>query len=435
MQIISQKLYFCIKLLTIKILFYQFFFRSPPITCLGISAGKFVEFQDKNQSNISSFLGKSSTSSSASPLPMKINKQTSPKSSIESFFKIKDGTTDTPQKQENSSSPDSGNKKLELIKGGIKSFFKNTVTKPNDDCSDRSDSNDQPQLIYVDNSKELCSFNLNESKPDVMLDNNCKTICNNDKQGKTDKSTKLLNTEVFSKKSGFFAGKLRKSSISSDIVDISDSSCDSVKYMQEIDVKEKGDNSVVKAKFTKEINENEKGDNSCVKSKQENYNIDGKGNNVMDTFINKGSPIIIQKNEEFDDQVFMSLLPDIQHELKSMTVKTKENRKEKEGKQKCGIDKFFNQNLNKNYTYKNNDQIEDMTSCEKCGKYMLVWELPEHMDFHFAQDIQKEFRQEDAQMNRTSIKRKSDVISPEKSKKKSKIVENVKTLTNFFSKK
>jgi DNA polymerase eta len=76
-----------------------------------------------------------------------------------------------------------------------------------------------------------------------------------------------------------------------------------------------------------------------------------------------------------------------------------------------------------------------MTSCEKCGKYMLVWELPEHMDFHFAQDIQKELRQEDAQMNRTSIKRKSDVISPEKSKKKSKIVENVKTLTNFFSKK
>jgi hypothetical protein len=52
---------------------------------------------------------------------------------------------------------------------------------------------------------------------------------------------------------------------------------------------------------------------------------------------------------------------------------------EKEGKQKCGIDKFFNQNLNKNYTYKNNDQIEDMTSCEKCGKYMLVWELKKYI--------------------------------------------------------
>lgn len=354
---------------------------------------------------------------------MKINKQTSPKSSIESFFKIKDGTTDTPQKQENSSSPDGGNKKLELTKGGIKSFFKNTVTKPNDDCSDRSDSNDQPQLINVDNSKELCSFKLNESKPDVMLDNNCKTICDNDKQGKTDK---CLNTEVSSKKSGFFAGKLRKSSISSDIVDISDNSCDSVKYMQEIDVKEKGNNSVVKVK----INEDEKGDNSCVKSKQENNNIDRKGNELLDTFIDKRSPIIIQKNEEFDEQVFMSLPPDIQHELKSMTVKTKENRKEKEGKQKSGIDKFFNQNLNKN-----NDQMEDMTSCEKCGKYMLVWELPEHIDFHLAQDIQKELRQEDAQINRTSSKRKSDVISPEKSKKKSKIVENVKTLTNFFFKK
>lgn len=391
-----------------------------------------MEFQDKNQSNISSFLGKCSTSSSASPLPIKSNKQTSPKGSIESFFKIKDGTTDQPQKHENSSSPDSGNKKLELTtKGGIKSFFKNTVTKPDDDCSNISKSKGQPQLIYVDNS-ESSSFNLNESEHGVMLDNNCKTICNNDERGKTDKSTiKFISTEVSSKKSGFFAEKLRTSSISSDIVDISDSSCDSVKSMQEINVKEKENNSVVKATFTKEIDKDEKGDNLCVKSKQEN-NIDrkGKGNKLMDTFIDKGSPTVIQKHEEFDEQIFMSLPPDIQHELKSITVKTKENIKEKEGKQKSGIDKFFHQNLNKN-----NDQIEDMTSCEKCGKYMLVWELPEHMDFHLAQDIQKELRQEDAQINRTSSKRKSDVISPEKSKKKSKIVENVKTLTNFFSKK
>ncbi|KAJ0004735.1 hypothetical protein NQD34_010949 [Periophthalmus magnuspinnatus] len=34
---------------------------------------------------------------------------------------------------------------------------------------------------------------------------------------------------------------------------------------------------------------------------------------------------------------------------------------------------------------------EDLCPCEKCGKEVLVWEMPEHMDFHFAMDLQSSF--------------------------------------------
>ncbi|KAM6915833.1 DNA polymerase eta [Xenentodon cancila] len=32
---------------------------------------------------------------------------------------------------------------------------------------------------------------------------------------------------------------------------------------------------------------------------------------------------------------------------------------------------------------------EDIISCESCGKEVLVWEMPEHNDYHFALDLQK----------------------------------------------
>ncbi|KAM5164460.1 DNA polymerase eta [Mantella aurantiaca] len=34
---------------------------------------------------------------------------------------------------------------------------------------------------------------------------------------------------------------------------------------------------------------------------------------------------------------------------------------------------------------------EDMMSCEKCHQQILVWNIPEHMDYHFAQELQDSF--------------------------------------------
>lgn len=32
---------------------------------------------------------------------------------------------------------------------------------------------------------------------------------------------------------------------------------------------------------------------------------------------------------------------------------------------------------------------EDLLKCERCGQDVLVWEMPEHNDYHFAMDLQK----------------------------------------------
>ncbi|XP_068921992.1 DNA polymerase eta isoform X2 [Petaurus breviceps papuanus] len=35
--------------------------------------------------------------------------------------------------------------------------------------------------------------------------------------------------------------------------------------------------------------------------------------------------------------------------------------------------------------------VEDQLCCEKCGSLILVWEMPEHMDYHFAMELQSSF--------------------------------------------
>ena len=37
--------------------------------------------------------------------------------------------------------------------------------------------------------------------------------------------------------------------------------------------------------------------------------------------------------------------------------------------------------------------IDDLMSCERCGKRLLVWDLPDHMDFHFAKDLQDSLKE------------------------------------------
>ena len=37
---------------------------------------------------------------------------------------------------------------------------------------------------------------------------------------------------------------------------------------------------------------------------------------------------------------------------------------------------------------------EDQISCEKCGQHILVWDYPEHLDYHVALDLQKQERAE-----------------------------------------
>jgi len=37
--------------------------------------------------------------------------------------------------------------------------------------------------------------------------------------------------------------------------------------------------------------------------------------------------------------------------------------------------------------------VSDLMICERCGKRLLAWDLPDHMDFHFAKDLQDSLRE------------------------------------------
>ncbi|XP_061600893.1 DNA polymerase eta isoform X2 [Cololabis saira] len=51
---------------------------------------------------------------------------------------------------------------------------------------------------------------------------------------------------------------------------------------------------------------------------------------------------------------------------------------------------------------------EDILSCERCGEEVLVWEMPEHNDYHFALDLQKSLSSSTAS---TTLSCSSSVIS------------------------
>lgn len=91
--------------------------------------------------------------------------------------------------------------------------------------------------------------------------------------------------------------------------------------------------------------------------------------------------------------------------------------------------------------------VEDYVECEKCGNMVLIWEMPEHHDFHFAMELQNDLNTGERGSNsvdrgsnsveRTlpaqSKKRKS-VSMNEKSKKKLKTGQSQGKLDLFFTK-
>ena len=66
----------------------------------------------------------------------------------------------------------------------------------------------------------------------------------------------------------------------------------------------------------------------------------------------------------------------------------------------------------------------DVMKCEKCGQSILVWEMPEHLDFHFAMELQE------GDITRpVSNKRK---LSGRRNNKKRSHLDGAHTLRNYF---
>ena len=80
--------------------------------------------------------------------------------------------------------------------------------------------------------------------------------------------------------------------------------------------------------------------------------------------------------------------------------------------------------------------VEDLLTCEKCNKQVSAWDLPEHLDFHFAEELQNEqlpvVRPADKQVVTLPSKCKSSSSTGTNAKKKTKTA--VSTIDSFFRK-
>ncbi|KAK6183376.1 hypothetical protein SNE40_010871 [Patella caerulea] len=81
----------------------------------------------------------------------------------------------------------------------------------------------------------------------------------------------------------------------------------------------------------------------------------------------------------------------------------------------------------------------DFVKCEKCQKRIPVWEMPEHHDYHFALELQKETNismiPRISSSSQSTSKRKLSPSSSNKKSKKTKTNPNTPSLLSFFDKK
>lgn len=78
---------------------------------------------------------------------------------------------------------------------------------------------------------------------------------------------------------------------------------------------------------------------------------------------------------------------------------------------------------------------EDQVPCETCGSLVPVWEMPEHMDYHFALELQKSFLQPHSSnplVVPASSQSKRNPKSPLASRNKRPRPEGMQTLESFF---
>ena len=78
---------------------------------------------------------------------------------------------------------------------------------------------------------------------------------------------------------------------------------------------------------------------------------------------------------------------------------------------------------------------EDYLPCEKCRKPIAVWEMPEHMDFHFAMDLQKDMNAVTSQVLSSNTGKRKSVGSDNRGSKKTKISPSQGKLDSFFGRK
>ena len=78
---------------------------------------------------------------------------------------------------------------------------------------------------------------------------------------------------------------------------------------------------------------------------------------------------------------------------------------------------------------------EDYLPCEKCRKPIAVWDMPEHMDFHFALDLQKDINTVPSQAMTNNTGKRKSVGADNRTSKKLKTSSSQGKLDSFFNRK
>ena len=135
---------------------------------------------------------------------------------------------------------------------------------------------------------------------------------------------------------------------------------------------------------------------------------------------------------EIDSAVLESLPEEIRREIKQSLVqrnhgakKAKVNsffgpRESTSGKESTSLDETPNVIENDGF-FDDSEDCTDLQKCEKCGERFPEWEMPEHLDYHFAVELQN------VERNSTATT-KSDVSINEPPKKKQRT-----TIQSFFT--
>lgn len=99
------------------------------------------------------------------------------------------------------------------------------------------------------------------------------------------------------------------------------------------------------------------------------------------------------------------------------------------------------ENFTQNVSFK--DSKEDFHTCERCGQEVLMWEMPEHTDYHYALDLQNSLSSSSspsfsgpvmAQMASSSHGKSRPKTQAGSQAKRARLMDNSTTLDSFFKK-
>ena len=382
--------------------FLPYFSRSPSIVCLGLSAGKFQDDSGSGSSSIQAMFAKGpvakvkateTASSSDNDSDIELMHKEVKKGTIKSFFKQRQD--DLNQTEVSDSEPlnnDEVNAET-LVKNkgrtSIASFFKSKETETLSDIdksvADKIEAvvnDDSIEEVMSDGSKTSHTNNRHDrNKIDFFLHSKGKKAC--------EINTHLDNGNKLSNQSYLY-------------VELDSSVSDS-----------KSEFDIHNFKDTEKIRSSEKLVNALGVNCQDDQ-ADILESEVTDTNVNALKCTEVKLNTSDSEE--------------GSNIGTSE--------QQADVNETRGENniLDESETSQTFSP-EDYLPCEKCRKPIAVWDMPEHMDFHFAMDLQKDINTLTSPSVTSHTGKRKSVGSDSRNSKKIKTSSSQGKLDSFFSRK